>query len=143
LPGATSGTTIAGTGFSGSTATLLNTPKDVFVDSSQNIYVADSANNCIQYFLNGSATGITLSLSWPTTTGSLWGVQPVSGSIYACDKTLSAVWKNGSVVAGNLGAAGSAAINSIYRKVLLLIHQSPSVLFMPPIHNNIQLYNGQ
>jgi hypothetical protein len=107
LPGATNGTTIAGTGFQGSTATLLNTPKDVFVDSLQNIYVADSVNQRIQYFPNGSTTGITLSSSW-STVGSLWGVQPVNGSIYACDNTLSAVWKNGSAVAGDQGT-GSAA----------------------------------
>jgi hypothetical protein len=107
LPGASSGTTIAGTGTQGSTATLLNTPKDVFVDSSQNIYVADSLNQRIQFFPNGITTGVTLSSSW-SGVGQLWGVQVVNGSIYACDNTKSTVWKNGSVVAGN-NAAGSAA----------------------------------
>lgn len=107
LPGASTGVTVAGTGLQGSTSTLHNTPKDVFVDSLQSLYVADSVNQRIQYFPNGSTTGITLSSSW-SSIGALWGVQLVNNSIYACDNTKSAVWANGSVVAGNQGA-GSAA----------------------------------
>ncbi len=102
LPGASSGTTVAGVGLAGSAPTRLNTPRDVFVDSSQNIYVADSGNQRIQFFLNGSTTGITVSSSW-SGIGSLYGVQVVSGSIYACDYTQSAVWNNGSAVAGHNG----------------------------------------
>ena len=105
LPGAVSGTTVAGTGVLGLTADRLNLPRDVFIDSSKNLYVADSANQRIQFFPNGSMTGITVSSGW-SSPGELWGVQVVDGSIYACDKTKSVVWKNGSVVAGNL-AAGS------------------------------------
>lgn len=99
LPGAINGITVAGTGTQGSTASLINTPKDVFVDSSKNLYVADSGNQRIQFFLNGSTTGITVSSGW-SNPGDLWGVQVVAGSIYACDKTKPAVWKNGSVLAG-------------------------------------------
>ncbi|CAF5190718.1 unnamed protein product, partial [Rotaria magnacalcarata] len=52
--GATTGTTIAGTsGTPGSSPMLLNTPKDVFVDSLENIYVADSGNRRIQFFASG------------------------------------------------------------------------------------------
>ncbi|CAF3664205.1 unnamed protein product [Rotaria sp. Silwood1] len=111
LAGATSGTTIAGTGISGSGATSLNIPRDVFVDSAQNIYVADSANNRIQYFPYGNTTGLTVSSSW-TSAGSLWGVQVVNNTIYACDNSNSAIWKNGSAVAGNQGTgAGSNKLN--------------------------------
>ena len=112
LPGASSGTTVAGvTASAGSAANLLNTPKDVFVDSSQNIYVADSANQRIQFFLNGSTTGTTVSSSW-SGIGNLWGVQVLSGSIYACDNTQSTVWNNGSVAAGHNGAgSGTNQLN--------------------------------
>ena len=106
LPGALTGTTVAGTGTAGSTSTDLNTPRDVFVDSSQNIYIADSNNNRVQFFASGSITGVTLSSSW-SSLGSLWGVQVVNESIYACDNSQSAIWNNGSAVAGNQGS-GSA-----------------------------------
>ena len=107
LPGASNGTTVAGiTGIPGSNATLLNTPKDIFVDSSQNMYIADALNSRIQFYRYGNSTGLTLSSSWPTT-GALWGMQVVNGSIYACDKTNSTVWKNGSTVAGNHGSGAN------------------------------------
>jgi sugar lactone lactonase YvrE len=109
FPGSSFGITVAGTsGTIGSSSTLLNTPRDIFVDSLQNIYIADSQNNRIQFYSNGSTSGLTLSSSW-TTTGQLWGVQIVNGSIYACDYTKSAVWENGTVVAGNqiTGAAAN------------------------------------
>lgn len=112
LPGAITGTTVAGTGVAGLTTDRLNTPKDVFVDSSKNLYVADSVNQRIQFFPTGNTTGTTVSSSWPTT-GELWGVQVVDGSIYACDKTKAVVWKNGSVVAGNLAAGSGTAPNQL------------------------------
>ena len=62
LPGATSGTTVAGqaSGTSGSAANLLNRPTDVVVDSGGNVYVADSNNHRIQYWANGASSGITV-----------------------------------------------------------------------------------
>ncbi|CAF3390623.1 unnamed protein product [Rotaria socialis] len=99
--GATTGTTIAGSsGTSGSSSTLLNIPKDVFVDSSENIYVADSGNHRIQFFASGNTTGLTVSTNW-TSAGSMWGVQVVNNSIYACDRDSNIVWNNGTAVASN------------------------------------------
>ncbi|CAF5036364.1 unnamed protein product, partial [Rotaria sp. Silwood1] len=101
LPGATNGTTVAGTsGTLGSSSTLLNMPRDVFTDSSENIYVADSGNERIQFFPKGSTIGSTVSSSW-TSAGSMWGVQVVNQSIYACDRDNNIVWNNGSEVASN------------------------------------------
>ncbi|UJR07475.1 hypothetical protein I4U23_011764 [Adineta vaga] len=112
LLGAPTGTTVAGvSGSVGATATLLNTPKDVFVDSSQNLYVADSLNNRIQFFSYGILSGSTVSSGW-SSPGSLWGVQVVNNLIYACDNTKSAIWKNGSVVAGNqIAGSGNNQLN--------------------------------
>ena len=112
LPGAISGTTVAGTGVLGSTADRLNLPRDVFVDSSKNLYVADSKNQRIQFFPNGNTMGTTVSSGWPSP-GELWGVQVVDGAIYACDNTRSAVWKNGLVVAGNLAAGSGFGTNQL------------------------------
>ena len=55
------GTIIAGTGgSSGSTSTRLNNPMGITLDQWKNLYVADSSNNRIQLFCNGSTTGITI-----------------------------------------------------------------------------------
>jgi sugar lactone lactonase YvrE len=61
---------IAGvTSSAGSSATLLYNPMGIFYDANNTLFVADSSNNRIQKFVNGSSTGITvsnLSLSNPT-----------------------------------------------------------------------------
>ena len=110
--GASSGSTVAGTtGSSGSSSTQLNTPSDVFVDVSQNMYVADRTNSRIQFFPNGSTSGTTLTASWAV--GNMWGVQVLSPSIiYGCDLTNAVVWRNGTAAAGNQGTgAGSNQLN--------------------------------
>lgn len=101
LPNATSGITIIGTGSAGSLANQLNTPKDVFVDSSNNIYVADTNNQRVQFFPNGSTSGSTISTGWSI--GAVYGVFAYNKSIYACDYGNGAVWNNGTAVAGNQG----------------------------------------
>ncbi|CAF0968343.1 unnamed protein product [Rotaria sp. Silwood1] len=60
--GASSWTLIAGSisGASGTTATLLNYPVGVTLDSMGNIYVADRNNHRIQFFLAGQSTGRTI-----------------------------------------------------------------------------------
>jgi hypothetical protein len=52
--------TIAGNMSAGSTATRLNQPRGIFVDTKLNFYVADSMNNRIQLFYPGSRAGITV-----------------------------------------------------------------------------------
>ncbi len=62
LKGALSGTTVAGQadGTSNTTSPYLYSPCDVAVDSSGNVYVADTYNNRIQFWSSGSSSGITL-----------------------------------------------------------------------------------
>ncbi|CAF3615351.1 unnamed protein product [Rotaria socialis] len=105
LPNATSGIVVAGTGSSSSLSNGLNTPKDVFVDSSGNIFVADSVNHRIQFFPNGSLTASTISTTWNV--GTLNGVFFYNKTIYASDFDNSAVWANGTAVAGNQGAGSN------------------------------------
>lgn len=47
-------------GSAGSTATLLNHPIGIAMDPMGNIYVADSSNHRIQFFLNGQSSGTTM-----------------------------------------------------------------------------------
>jgi hypothetical protein len=51
---------IAGNGSTGSTADMLSSPTGIFVDNSTNLYVADSGNNRIQFFVPGQMNGITV-----------------------------------------------------------------------------------
>ncbi|CAF1617054.1 unnamed protein product, partial [Didymodactylos carnosus] len=62
LLNATSGTTSAGSssGTGGSSASLLNTPNAVYVDSNQNLYIADSSNYRVQYWQSGASSGSTI-----------------------------------------------------------------------------------
>ena len=77
--GGPSWTLVAGSasGTSGTTSTLLNNPRDVTFDSMGNMYVADTYNSRIQFFLAGQSNGTTIagisgvsgtgsnSLDWP------------------------------------------------------------------------------
>jgi sugar lactone lactonase YvrE len=53
----------AGTGWAGSTSTMLNSPKGIFVDTSFNLYVADCNNNRIQLFCFGQSNATTIALN--------------------------------------------------------------------------------
>lgn len=59
---ATTWTLIAGSanGQSGFTSILLNNPTDLIFDYMGNLYVADSSNNRIQFFLSGQFNGTTI-----------------------------------------------------------------------------------
>ena len=52
--------TVAGTGTSGSTATMLSAPYGIFVDSQFNLYVADRLNSRIQRFSPGQTSGTSV-----------------------------------------------------------------------------------
>jgi NHL repeat len=55
------GVTVAGvTGVAGSAANQLNQPWNLFVDSAQNLYIADSVNHRIQFWRAGASSGTTI-----------------------------------------------------------------------------------
>jgi hypothetical protein len=62
LNGSVSGTTVAGqaSGISGTNASFLQNPSGLAVDSSGNVYVADSFNQRMQLWLNGASSGTTI-----------------------------------------------------------------------------------
>ena len=45
---------------SGSNASQLHNPQDVYVDSHQNLYVVDCFNDRVQKYINGSSNGVTI-----------------------------------------------------------------------------------
>ena len=51
---------VGGTGSAGSTSTMLNLPRGIFVDITLDLYVADCRNNRIQLFEVGKLTAITI-----------------------------------------------------------------------------------
>jgi hypothetical protein len=66
---------VAGTGCAGSASNMLDCPEGIFVDINLNLYVADSNNNRIQFFVAGQLIGTTkagngtsgtISLAFPT-----------------------------------------------------------------------------
>ncbi|CAM4917369.1 unnamed protein product [Rotaria socialis] len=62
LSGASNGTTVAGqaSGISGSNATDLQHPAGILVDSTGNIYIADTNNHRIQFWAKGALSGVTI-----------------------------------------------------------------------------------
>ena len=50
----------AGTGSTGSASTQLNSPRGIFVNTNSSLYIADSGNNRIQYFISGQSSGTTV-----------------------------------------------------------------------------------
>jgi hypothetical protein len=60
--GTQNGTTLAGqaSGVPGNDSSHLYLPTSVLVDSNDNLYVADRANERIQYWPNGISTGVTI-----------------------------------------------------------------------------------
>ncbi|CAF3889005.1 unnamed protein product [Adineta steineri] len=52
--------TAAGNGSAGSLSNMLNSPQGIYVDSNLNLYIADSANNRIQFIQTGQLDGTTI-----------------------------------------------------------------------------------
>lgn len=128
-------TTFAGTGFSGLTngaaaSARFNNPQGVAVDSSGNVYVGDTGNNCIR--LISAATGLVTTFAGSTSAGSTDGTGTgarfngpaglrvdASGNVYVTDSgnsTIRKITPQGVVttVSGQVGAADSKdGVNSV------------------------------
>ncbi len=113
--GATSGTTVAGsTGQSGNDAKLLKDPFSVFVDVSNNIYIADRGNSRIQKWTPGASNGITVAGGAPQNFDCADIFVDASGNIYVADPTNHRIQKwapgasSGTTVAGGNGVGSNA-----------------------------------
>ncbi|CAF4005973.1 unnamed protein product [Adineta steineri] len=58
--GTTIPTIAAGNGSAGPLSNMLNSPQGIYVDSNLNLYIADSANNRIQFIQTGQLNGVTI-----------------------------------------------------------------------------------
>ncbi|CAF1568159.1 unnamed protein product [Adineta steineri] len=58
--GTTIPTIAAGNGSAGSLSNMLNSPQGIYVDSNLNLYIADCANNRIQFIETGQLNGVTI-----------------------------------------------------------------------------------
>ncbi|CAF4450491.1 unnamed protein product, partial [Adineta steineri] len=58
--GTTIPTIAAGNGSAGSLSNMLNSPQGICVDSNLNLYIADCANNRIQFVQTGQLNGVTV-----------------------------------------------------------------------------------
>ncbi|CAF4055159.1 unnamed protein product [Adineta steineri] len=58
--GTTIPTIAAGNGSAGSLSNMLNSPQGIYVDSNLNLYIADTANNRIQFVQTGQLDGMTI-----------------------------------------------------------------------------------
>ncbi len=113
---ATSGTTVAGGNGQGSTATQLNDPIGVYIDGSNNLYVADQHNHRIQKFPAGS-TGATAGTTVAGGNGSGSGatqlyfpndmILDASGAMYVCDYQNSRIQK---FPAGSTSASSATTV---------------------------------
>jgi hypothetical protein len=66
-------TILAGNGSAGSASNMLDNPRGIFVDTDLNLYVADYANNRIQFFRLGELNGTTVAGSSASGTITLSG----------------------------------------------------------------------
>jgi hypothetical protein len=78
--GASIGTTVAGqSGSAGGFSNYLNSPRGVVVDSSTNIYVADTSNSRVQFWASSATSGTT-----PTASTSKTEIQSLSSICFEC-----------------------------------------------------------
>ena len=110
IEGSTVGTTIAGTGISGSSLSELNFPTAIFVDANRNMYIADGFNNRVLKWEIGAPMGVVVAgLGDPRTTldaiASSYAIYVDAGSnIYVseCGNNRVTRWTKGNSTGGEL-----------------------------------------
>ena len=141
------GITVAGTGTSGNALNQLNTPKGVYVDQSENIYVADTSNHRIMlYPATGSLASVFAGVTSISGNGSAYLSSPndvfvdSSGNVYIADTNncrIQLVTSTGivSTVAGSyLGSCGATL--SFLNRVYSLYVDSSSNIYVPDYQNS-------
>ncbi|CAF1214705.1 unnamed protein product [Rotaria sordida] len=152
IVGELTGTTVAGqaSGTAGSAAYELNQPGDIFVDSSNQLYVADTNNHRVQLWSSGAFTGKTVAgngaSGWTLIAGyvgssgstSMTLLYPTDaifdpmGNIYVADRNneriqfFRASQPNGTTIAG----ATQSSDNDCQAKQLLSIHDISSTIYI-------------
>ncbi|CAF0816054.1 unnamed protein product [Adineta ricciae] len=156
LPGATNGTTVAGTtGTSGSTLALLNKPQCVSIDSSTgNMYIYDGQNYRVLKWQLGASQGIMVAGNGSTGT-SLSNIAYAydakinsNGDIYVPDYNNGRVLKwtppstSGVLVAGQVSSSGSTS-NRLKQPTQIIVNSAGDVYICDYGNHRIQRWiNG-
>ncbi|CAF1317093.1 unnamed protein product [Adineta steineri] len=149
LKNATTATIIAGqSGSPGSSASQLCNPQGVYLDSKNNMYVADYNNARIQKYVNGSTVGITIA-GINSSAGSALNklnvprdivIDSTDTYVYIADysnnriirfQTNSTTGTNGEVVAGGAGAGNT----------ITQLNQPWGIHYLPTISNYLYITN--
>ncbi|CAF0925354.1 unnamed protein product [Adineta steineri] len=140
------GQTVAGqaTGSYNTTSSFLYYPGDVAVDWNSNVYVADTFNNRIQLWTNGSSSGMTVAGTGSIGNGSNELARPYAltrdpntGTLYISDTFNNRVMcylsgaLSGSIVAGGLGSGTNNTQLS-----------SPFGIYFDSLSNSLIIANG-
>ncbi len=153
VSGASVGITVAGeSGVSGSDASHLNNPSDVFVDAAGNIYIADQDNHRIQKWASGESSGSTvagLSGVAGTTLDKLDSPHGVyvdaSGNIYISDYNNHRVqeWVLGAGIGATVagGTQGNAA-NQLNNPFGLFVDGSGTIYIADASNHRVQKWTS-
>ncbi|CAF3646521.1 unnamed protein product [Adineta steineri] len=154
-PNSTSGTTgmmIAGTGSAGSAPNMLYNPRGMFVDSASAMYIADTYNNRIQYWVNGACYGSTVAgtgtlgsslsqLYYPVAV-----IVDVNQYMYITDQFNNRIlrWLVGSCVGQCIAACASTAAgqgaNQVYYSVRVVFDGVGSLYVSDSANNRVQQF---
>ncbi|CAF0837077.1 unnamed protein product [Adineta steineri] len=140
-------TTVAGspTGISGSNASLLSTPSDVFIGNNSMIYVLDSSNFRVQLWLRNAVVGTTIIQGSAGSALNQFGLMAqmsidINGNIYILDSNNTRVTKwvpgagTSSIVAAGNGKGSNA--NQINGAVGMYVQTSTSIIWIADTGNN-------
>ncbi|UJR12055.1 hypothetical protein I4U23_016233 [Adineta vaga] len=142
------GTTVAGV--SGSQATRLSQPTDVFIDNASSIYVLDSGNYRVLNFPSGNATvgNIIIKSSSGNDTNKFSSMMAINidknGNIYILDTSLSRITKwNPSMNTTALVVNGSSFVNSdtrsedsLYKPLGMFIEMDTMIIWIADTNNH-------
>ncbi|CAF1031010.1 unnamed protein product [Adineta steineri] len=146
LKNATTATIVAGQLTSyGSSASQLHNPQGVYLDSKNNMYVADYNNARIQKYVNGSTVGITLAGVNGSVFNQVYGprdivIDSTDTYVYIADdsnnrimrfQTNSTTGTNGEVVAGGVGAGNT----------ITQLNQPWGIHYLPTISDYLYITN--
>lgn len=123
------GTTVAGTGSSGSSFSELNFPTAIFLDSSRNMYIADGYNSRVLKWQIGAPMGVVVAgIPGPKTTfdtiAASYSIYVDAGSnlyVSECGNNRVTRWMQGNATDGQLVRIWSFRFDSLFVLILCVI----------------------